>query len=78
MDQPDSRFCQIGKIVNPFRIALAHDDHERRLIDDSLSGQRMPVGSHKTVFLQSLHVALDGEDRDLCGSATQNLIGNGL
>src|SRR6185369_11753644 len=78
MDQSDSRFRQIGKIMNPLRIALAHDDHERRLVDDSLSRQRMPVRSNETVFLQSLHVALDRKDGDLRRSAAQNLVGYGL
>src|SRR5215470_15316446 len=36
----------------------------------------MPVSRHKTVFLQTLHVAFDRKDRDVSGRPTQNLVGN--
>src|SRR6476646_541035 len=36
----------------------------------------MSISRYKSVFLQSLHVALDREDRDLSGRAAQDLVGH--
>ncbi len=78
MNQLDARLCQIRKILDAFRISLAHDNYKRCFVDDSMRWQRMPVSRDKTVFLQTLHVAFDREDRDFSGRPTQNLVGNCL
>src|SRR5262249_28652719 len=78
MNQSNSRFRQIGKIVNALRISLSHDDHERSLVNDSITGQLVPVGSDKATFLKSLRVAFDRENRNFCGSPLQDLVGDGF
>src|SRR5438132_8879011 len=78
MDQSNSGLCQVRKIMNAFWISFAHQNHERRLVDDSFLRQGMPVRSHEATLRESLGVAFDRKDRDLRLHALKNLVRNGF
>src|SRR5207237_426286 len=74
MNQFESRLRQIAKVMNAFRISLAHQNHEWGLVNDSLLRQCMPVRSNEATLLESLRVAVDRKNRDLGFHALQDLV----
>src|SRR6266700_5686405 len=78
MNQFEPRLRQIAKVMNAFRISLAHQNHEWGLVNDSLLRQGMPVRSHEATLLESLRVAVDRKNRDLGFHALQDLVSHGF
>src|SRR5258705_174315 len=78
MNQPDSRFGEIGKVMDAFRISLAHENHERSLVDDPFLWQRAPVRSYQPLIFEPLRVALDRKNRYLRLYSLEDLIGDSL
>src|SRR5438552_2642296 len=76
MNQPDSRLGEIGKVMYAFRISLAHENHERRFVDDPFLRQRPPVRSYQPLIFEPLRVAFDRKNRYLCFYALEDLIGD--
>src|SRR5437773_3760113 len=78
MNQPDSRLGEIGKVMYAFRISFAHENHERRFVDDPLLWQRPPIRSYQPIIFEPLRVALDRKNRYLGFYALEDLIGDRL
>jgi len=77
MHDADAGLGQIGEVVNVFRIALAHEDDERRAIEDALARQLAPtLRRDDTVVTQTIRVELEREDGDLRGHAHDELVGD--
>src|SRR5258707_10029499 len=76
MNQPDSRLGEIGKVMDAFRVSLAHENYERRLVDNPFLRQRAPVRSYQSLIFEPLRVTLDRENRDVGFYALEDLIGD--
>ena len=50
MNQPDPRFTKIWKVVDPFWVSGANQDHKRCFIDDALVRKVMPVRGDKAAL----------------------------
>jgi hypothetical protein len=73
-----ARAGEVCEVAYAFRIARAHEDNERRLVDDAALREVVPVGRNEAALLEAFDVALDGEDRDVCADALQDLIRDGF
>ena len=71
MNELDAGLRQVGEVVDAFRVALADENDERRLVDDAAVGRSLPVRRDEALLREALDVALDGEDGDVRADARE-------
>src|SRR5258706_13927311 len=78
MNQSDSWLGEIGKVMDTFRVSIAHENHKRRFVDYPFLWQRAPVRSYQPLVFEPLCVAFDRKNRYLGFYALEDLIGDRL
>jgi hypothetical protein len=74
VDELDAGPREVCEVAHAFRVALADEDDEGRLVDDAAVRERLPVARHRAPGREPLDVALDGEDADVGPDALKDLV----